>query len=38
MLTWLNNIPRRWKAKHYLYLIPEADRQMNPALGQNPGW
>ncbi len=37
-LTWLNNIPRRWEAKHYLYPIPEADRQMNPALGQNPGW
>lgn len=37
-LTWLNNIPRRWEEKYYLYPIPEADRQMNPALGQNPGW
>jgi hypothetical protein len=37
-LTWLYNIPRKWEAKHYLYPIPEADRLMNPALGQNPGW
>lgn len=37
-LTWLNNIKRVWEDKHYLYPIPEADRQMNPKLGQNPGW
>ncbi|MGV3639885.1 MAG: RagB/SusD family nutrient uptake outer membrane protein, partial [Adhaeribacter sp.] len=37
-LTWLANIPRKWEPKHYLYPIPEADRLMNPALGQNPGW
>ena len=37
-LTWLNNIPRKWEAKHYLYPIPETDRLMNPQLGQNPGW
>ncbi|PTX10703.1 putative outer membrane starch-binding protein [Pontibacter mucosus] len=37
-LTWLNNIPRDWEEKHYLYPIPESDRLMNPALGQNPGW
>ncbi|MBC3540608.1 RagB/SusD family nutrient uptake outer membrane protein [Rufibacter sediminis] len=37
-LTWLRNIPRNWEEKHYLYPIPEADRLMNPALGQNPGW
>jgi hypothetical protein len=37
-LTWLNNIPRNWETKHYLYPIPEADRLMNPNLGQNPGW
>lgn len=37
-LTWLNNIKRIWEDKLYLYPIPEADRQMNPKLGQNPGW
>ncbi|QNF32235.1 RagB/SusD family nutrient uptake outer membrane protein [Adhaeribacter swui] len=37
-LTWLNNIPRNWEAKHYLYPIPETDRLLNPKLGQNPGW
>jgi starch-binding outer membrane protein, SusD/RagB family len=37
-LTWLNNIPRNWETKHYLYPIPEVDRLLNPALGQNPGW
>ena len=29
---------REWLDKKYLYPIPEADRTMNPALGQNPGW
>lgn len=37
-LTWLSNITRKWEDKHYLYPIPETDRQMNPKLGQNPGW
>ncbi|OUJ74098.1 RagB/SusD family nutrient uptake outer membrane protein [Hymenobacter crusticola] len=37
-LTWLNNVPRRWEDKYYLYPIPEADRLINPKLGQNPGW
>ena len=37
-LTWLNNIPRNWEEKHYLYPIPETDRLLNPKLGQNPGW
>jgi hypothetical protein len=37
-LTWLSNIPRNWEDKHYLYPIPETDRLLNPALGQNPGW
>jgi hypothetical protein len=37
-LTWLNNIPRNWENKHYLYPIPETDRLLNPKLGQNPGW
>ena len=29
---------REWLNKKYLYPVPEADRTMNPALGQNPGW
>lgn len=37
-LTWLTNVPRKWDDKFYLYPIPEADRLINPALGQNPGW
>lgn len=37
-LTWLTNVPRKWDDKFYLYPIPEADRLVNPALGQNPGW
>ena len=37
-LTWLNNVPRKFEEKNYLYPIPEADLQMNPKLGQNPGW
>lgn len=37
-LTWLNNIPRVWEGKHYLYPIPEMDIIMNPNLKQNPGW
>jgi starch-binding outer membrane protein, SusD/RagB family len=37
-LTWLGNIPRNWEDKHYFYPIPEADRLLNPALGQHPGW
>lgn len=37
-LNWLNNISRKWNDRYYLYPIPEADRLMNPKLGQNPGW
>ncbi|WP_234734583.1 RagB/SusD family nutrient uptake outer membrane protein [Tellurirhabdus bombi] len=37
-LTWLNNIPRKWNDKYYLYPIPETDRLLNPEIGQNPGW
>ncbi|WP_428656230.1 RagB/SusD family nutrient uptake outer membrane protein [Runella sp.] len=37
-LTWLTNISRKWNEKYYLYPIPETDRLLNPALGQNPGW
>lgn len=37
-ITWLNNVPRKFEQKNYLYPIPEADRLINPKLGQNPGW
>ena len=37
-LVWMNNVPRSWEEKHYLYPIAEADLRVNPALGQNPGW
>jgi len=37
-LTWMNNLTRVWEDKHYYYPIPETDRLLNPALGQNPGW
>lgn len=37
-ITWLNNVTRVWQNKKYLYPIPTGDLQVNPALGQNPGW
>jgi hypothetical protein len=37
-ITWLTTIPRVWVDKDYYYPIPEADRLMNEALGQNLGW
>jgi hypothetical protein len=37
-MTWLNTITRVWADKNYYYPIPEADRLMNTALIQNPGW
>ncbi len=37
-LTWLTNVTRKWDDKYYLYPIPEAERLLNPQLGQNPGW
>ena len=37
-IIWLENIPRVWDDKFYLYPIPENDRLINPELGQNPGW
>ncbi|MBE7175428.1 MAG: RagB/SusD family nutrient uptake outer membrane protein [Mucilaginibacter polytrichastri] len=37
-ITWLKNAERRFEEKNYLYPIPEADRLINPKLGQNPGW
>jgi len=29
---------RKWEEKHYLYPLPSDQRQLNPQLGQNPGW
>lgn len=29
---------RQWQQKHYLYPLPTDQRQLNPNLGQNPGW
>lgn len=37
-IIWLNDIPRAWEEKNYFYPIPESDRLINPAIGQNPGW
>lgn len=37
-ITWLDNLPRIWDDKMYLYPIPEEDIFVNPKLGQNPGW
>ncbi|HEX6426358.1 MAG TPA: RagB/SusD family nutrient uptake outer membrane protein [Niastella sp.] len=41
-LTWLQNIPRVWgnvgDDKKYLYPIPQAALDINPALGQNELW
>lgn len=37
-LHWLDNITRVWEDYMYLYPIPFADLQVNPKLGQNPGW
>jgi len=37
-LHWLDNVSRDWQDYKYLYPIPLTDLQLNPALGQNPGW
>lgn len=37
-LHWLDNVPREWSDYKYLYPIPLTDLQLNPKLGQNPGW
>ncbi|MGE4585951.1 MAG: RagB/SusD family nutrient uptake outer membrane protein [Mangrovibacterium sp.] len=37
-LTWLDNIPRIWDDKRYLYPIPKENLLENPNLKQNPGW
>lgn len=29
---------RQWAQKHYLYPLPQDQRQLNPNLTQNPGW
>lgn len=29
---------RTWSQKNYLYPLPSDQRQLNPNLGQNPGW
>lgn len=29
---------RVWEEKHYLLPLPNDETQLNPALGQNPGW
>jgi len=37
-LIWMNEIPRKWNERNYLYPIPLNDLQRNPKLKQNPGW
>ena len=37
-LNWMNEIPRKWNDRNYLYPIPLNDLQRNPKLIQNPGW
>lgn len=37
-IIWLYGTHIRWDDKFYLFPIPEADRLINPELGQNPGW
>jgi hypothetical protein len=37
-LHWLDNISRDWQDYKYLYPIPYSELQINPKLGQNPGW
>jgi len=37
-LTWMDNVPRVWDEKMYLYPVPASDIFINPNLGQNPGW
>lgn len=29
---------REWEDKHYLYPLPVDQQQLNPRIGQNPGW
>ena len=33
-----NGAPRQWDAKYNLFPIPDDQRNLNPEIGQNPGW
>lgn len=33
-----NGAPRQWDPKYNLYPIPDDQRNLNPEIGQNPGW
>ena len=33
-----NGAPRKWDAKYNLFPIPDDQRNLNPQIGQNPGW
>jgi hypothetical protein len=37
-ITWLHNVNRVWQDKKYLYPISTGDLNINPKLGQTPGW
>ncbi|MCK9404478.1 MAG: RagB/SusD family nutrient uptake outer membrane protein [Chitinophagaceae bacterium] len=37
-LLWLNNTPKKYDDKKYLYPIPANDMLLNPNLVQNKGW
>jgi len=37
-IHWLDDLKPAWDDKFYLYPIPYNDIQLNPNLGQNPGW
>jgi hypothetical protein len=37
-IIWMNEIPRKWSDKNYLFPIPLNDLQRNPNLKQNAGW
>lgn len=33
-----NGVPRKWDPKYNLYPIPNNQKNLNPEIGQNPGW
>ena len=33
-----NGAPRKWDPKYNLFPIPDDQRNLNPQIGQNPGW
>ncbi len=33
-----NGAPRKWDPKYNLFPIPDDQRNLNPEIGQNPGW